>query len=1132
MCESFEIDRIKPERIELGDLLAFYPNTDVDNIQKIITNKKEFSDLASISTEKLYSKYYSHQLLIQRFLECYDELFLFHDTGTGKSRILDLIGEHFRKIQEKKSKIQKVLVLVRSDILKSEIEKQIIDSCEDDTYEVYDNCPKTRKRALRRKINEWYTIVSYQKLAKRLSRMSDKEIIQEFSRHLIFFDEVHNIRYETNNSCIAKENSLSKNKKDKYGKKNTYKQIYRLFHLPTHTKKVIATATPIVNDVKEIGQLMNLILPEGKTFPKHFPYETASYEDYEPYFRGKISYVRGLDTGINIRYIGVPVNEIEGYKYTGDFENPQIKVFPNYMSEFQNKSYCKARFQNRTSSKTTFYHSERQSSNFVYPDGSWGAQGFKKYTRKIGKNYYPKPEFNKILKDINSIRRCSIKVANIIEISEKVEGGCVYIYDNFVKASGAITIAMCFQAQGYEIFDETSSVFSRGFDPGKKYLKSGFLPKKRIALLTGSTSETSFNTMMELMNSPENRHGEYIKVFIASPTGNEGINLNNVVSIHIVSGDWKYSTPHQAQSRAIRSKSHELLISEREKSDIRTPVNVDVYYHVAISRDIPAKSVDAYLYTLAESKDRANRRIQRFMKKAAIDSYIHASRNIRETDKPGTMENDYFQQSYIEDISPKNKIDEETESDLDYETYDVNYLYEIQSLILELLVDYFKTHFSIRVEEVLKLIIKRNRSLLDKTPNSRIIIIPPRKKYVYHTLYKILRDNNTIWDRFGNSCYIKKDNDLIFLVPIGDASISRKSKASHSYYSTYIIADTTKLLKNLPCKSYDRIDDNILNDLMESIENWKENSIPIVSKNISIDSYAKLFEREISKRPEIIKDSNNVIMDYFGPRNISGNRKPSNYYIFPEPITEIKKLKRKLIKKEQGRGRKPKCGRRSAKLSHYNQENLYEWDFDSEKVIIHNLYTLKQSKTRYADKTRYFKAKGRIRIYKFESKETAKTRTWRDLTDVESVVYSLLIQREMQKFRQFFESRSLVYGYYLNNKTLTIRNKIGEDPLAIEDKRKLKSGRVCSNIPPFSLIEMLEYLEIKPKTPVSKEITREDLLDYITQSKLLQEYLEKMKDYNKNRLWYFVSWSRSSKAMMCKILEKGLREQDLLFKTT
>lgn len=1147
MCESVRSDDCESSTtqhssIEIEDLLAFYPDIEDENIQEHITHKKEFADLASIPTEKLQGKYYSHQLLVQRFLESYDELFLFHDTGTGKSRILDLIGEHFRRNRKKSSQIRKVLVLVRSDILKSEIEKQIVESCEDNTYEMDETCPKARKKAIRRKISEWYIIVSYQKIAKRLLKMSDEDIIRDFSGYLIFFDEVHNIRFEKDHGSMRNKTKTKtktpkveeKIRNEKYCKKKTYEQIYRLFHLPYNTKRVIATATPIVNDVREIGPIMNLLLPEDKNFPSDFPYETASYEDYEPYFRGRISYVRSLDTGIDIRYIGIPVTEIEGYEYKGIFPNPQIKVFPNYMSEFQNEAYLSASSnQSKNRDKTTFYHAERQSSNFVYPDGSWGTKGFKKYTNKVGNIYYPNAEFRNTLEDIDKIRKCSVKIANVIEIAEQVKGGCVYVYDNFVEASGAITIAMCFQCQGYELFNETSSVFIQRIDSKERYLKPGFKPKKRIALLTGSTSETSFNSMIELMNSPENCHGDYIKVFIASPTGNEGINLNNVVSIHIVSGDWKYSTPHQAQSRAIRSNSHDLLIKERKGRR----VEVDIYYHVAISRDNPAKSIDAYLYTLAESKDRVNRRVQRFMKRVAIDSFIHSSRNIRESDKPGTIANDYFHGPHHalkhKTIVERGKMESKK---LDFKTYDVYYLQESVSIILEIVLEYFKNHFSIKISQILDLIVKRNDSISTEDKNKKWnskAKITPKKIYVYHALEQLLEKNQSIRDRFGKKCYIRKDGDVVFLVPAEDIDpLYQKYKSSYIQYSGNITAHKSVSLKELPSVKDNSITNDDMDELLEEIKRGA--SLCTTSK---IEVCAKLFEREVIRNPGIIKDISNHLTRYFGLNVTPRNKKPANYYIFSEPKTEINKLKKKLLQRAQGRGRKPKCGRRYAKFIHFDSDTTYDWDCDTDKVIIHNLYTLQKSNTRYADKTRYFKAKGRIRIFKLTtgSSSLKDVGCWRDVTEVEAVVYSLLIQKEIQKFRQFFETKSLVYGYYLNDKALIIRNKINEDPLASEDKRRMKAGRVCSNIPPFSLIEMLKYFDVEPPSNpliiLGEDLGKQELLQYISKSKSLRDYDEVMATHSKESLFYFAQWSRTSKTLMCRTLENILRERDLIFRT-
>jgi len=1121
MCEpvGFANPQTFPQkRVELEDLLAFYPDVDDQNIQELITKKKEFADLASVPKETLQGKYYPHQLLVQRFLESYEDLFLFHDTGTGKSRILDLIGEHFRRNREKTGSIRKVLVLVRSDILKSEIEKQIVASCEDNTYDVGELCPKSRKKAIRRKIKEWYTIVSYQRLSKKLVMMDDSDIVSEFSGYLIFFDEVHNIRFEDerqSRSAISTSETLKSQKKQSgYCKRDTYKQIYRLFHLPYNIKRVIATATPIVNDVREIGDIMNLILPESKKFPEDFPYETASYEDYEPYFRGRISYVRGLDTGINIRHIGIPVNEIPHYEYASKFTNPQIKVFPNYMSEFQNEAYLRAFSQNSHCCKTTFYHAERQSSNFVYPDGTWGTKGFNKYTNKVGNLYYPNREFSEILNDLDKIRECSVKVANIIEITEHTEGGSVYVFDNFVKASGAITIAMCFQGQGYELFNETSSVFIEDFSRKKKYLKPGFKPKKRIALLTGTTPENVFNSAIELMNSPENVHGEYIKVFIASPTGSEGINLNNIISIHIVSGDWKYSALLQAQNRAIRSKSHELLVKECGENQL----NVDIYYHVAITRGQPAKSIDAYLYTLAESKDRVNRRVQRFMKRVAIDSYIHQARNVRKSDKPGSMANDYFETSH--DVGALS-----TSRELDCSTYDVYYLKEAVNAILNIIIEHFKNHFSITVDEILQMIITHNHSGQFTSQIRPHFKIPPQKFYIYCALNELLIHNQSLRNRFGKLSYIRKKGDVVFLITEEDLDPPTSGERRQYYYSSRTTAYKMMSLKDITQQISNTSAECEMDALLKSII---EDCVPSPPK---IDLCAHLFEREIGLNPDLVKNTNHPLTKYFGENSDHGKRKPSSFFVFYEPTTEIKNMKTRLQQKEKGRGRKPKCGRRLAKLTHYDPKNTYKWDQDTDQIIVHNLYTLKKSNTRYADKARYFKAKGRLRLFKLN--KSSGVGIWRDASDVEAVIYSWLIQKEIQRFRNFFESRSLVYGYYLNDKSLIVRNKIREDPSALEDKRKMKVGRVCNNIPPFSLIEILQYLEIEPPALTIFEFKcREDMLTYTLRSKILRDSKEELQAFNDETLMYFARWSRSSKSSMCKRLAIELENLDLLFRAT
>ena len=1127
-----------PKRVELEDLIAFYPDVNDEKIQEKITLKKEFAELASSPLEKLEGRYFKHQLLIQRFLQAYDDLLLFHDTGTGKSRILDLIGEYFRtnskcNLNGVCGKIEKALVLVRSDILKSEIESQIVKGCADGTYDVEEYFPSNRKRALRKKIETWYEIVSYQKFARDLQKKEDVTVRDLYSNTLIFFDEVHNIRVDN----VHKKKS-KRFVEEMRNKRMVYNQIYRVFHLPRNVKRIIATATPMINDVSEIGPLMNLILPKNLQFPADFPYDTATLEDYEPYFRGRLSYVRSLDTGINIQKIGIPVNEIPDYKYQEDFE-PQIKVFPNYMSEFQNEAYLRA--SNPTGSKEkkkkTFYHAERQDANFVYPDGSWGSKGFSRFTEKIRNNYYPKPEFKEALSTIEGIRKMSVKIANMIEIAEKVENGNVYIYDNFVEASGAITIALCFQAMGYEIFNESQSVF-RSKNPFNdagdkegfaKEIIPDFKKRKRVGLFTGLTSESTFSAMKELLNSYENRHGEYLKIFITSPTGSEGISLRNVVSIHICSGDWKYATPHQAKSRAIRSTSHEDLLIEKQQlyrelglDPNSARVNVEVYYHVSISRSSPAQSIDAYLYTLAETKDRAIKRVQRFMKQLAIDSQIHYERNVRKTDKPGTMESDYVS-------LPRYKFHDQKLETIDYSTYDIYYMMEPIGIIIELLREYFLSHFSINLVSAARLL---------KTQHS----IPPRNKYLCFAFAKIISTKVPFKDRYGYTCYLEKDGDTVFLSREYDREKFKRHSAK--FYTENLIALQHVPLKSVKSDTQIEKQSEAIRHLKSVYKDKKELHDQILN-HISIETSAQLLENAIyrSLYPSLSQNQtdtefNNTLLDYFQLYNEEFNRKPSVYYSLHEPVTEIRKLKEELIKKEQGRGRKPKHGIRKVKSKHYKSESEYEWDQDTDLVFVHTLYTLQRTKTRYADKTRYFKANGRLRILKLNTSSITPSTLrathsvrWRDATPEESVIYSLWIQSQLYHFKQQFEERSLVYGYYLGGNNLTIRNKIDEDPNAIEDKRKLKTGRVCSNITPPVLVKILEYLKVQPPKNIDENMCVQELLHYIVKTKGFQELEGEIEDYTCERLRYFASWILVSKSVMCKCIEDKLYEHDLLFRT-
>lgn len=317
--------------------------------------------------------------------------------------------------------------------------------------------------------------------------------------------------------------------------------------------------------------------------------------------------------------------------------------------------------------------------------------GFNKYVieESIGKkrkqtiyklNRQAKPEL--VLDSINDVRKYSCKYAAIIEALEKP--GSSFIYGRYNTGSGNIMLGICMEeAAGYERLMETESVFETkeqkaGYcDNGtvERTLKPGFAKKKRYALLTADVLENdaAFNAMMELMNSYENRHGEYLKCIIASRVARDGLNFSNIVKIIITGPDWNSKSTYQAISRGIRAGSHIDLINELGKVDI------DVYQMAAVPKQKILKNlgVDIHIYEIAYNKDINTSHFMRKVIQCTVGCQIQYQRNVRDTDI------DYSAACYYEkcdyycvDSKPKA---------IDYTTYNAYYIEEDVIKLVDLL---------------------------------------------------------------------------------------------------------------------------------------------------------------------------------------------------------------------------------------------------------------------------------------------------------------------------------------------------------------------------------------------------------------------------------------------------------------
>jgi superfamily II DNA or RNA helicase len=770
----------------LADLLLEYSNQEDPSIQSLVSSLQEFDKLKTLPSEDVPKKgeFYKHQETTKILMDNFDDILLVHDPGTGKSCATTLIAETFKArrdfLRSKPSEqvydpetsdvfdegslssgsIQRAYIIVKGSSLKREFKNQIVCKCTNGIYEtdkvMKASTDKSQKTAVTNSLKPFYTFWTYRKLGKRLKDMTDEDIIQTYSNGLFILDEVHNLR-PTGNEID-----------DSTSVKMQYFQIHRLFHLVKRSKRIIMSATPMIDSVREIKSVMNLILPEDRQIG-NIDFRTATIQDLEPYFRGRVSYVRALDTGAKPYYEGEKLKK-KFVGINGEEEEAQTIVYNVEMSPFQTSGYYNVEEkvvdyddvleELKTSGdvekqNNAFHQGGRQASNITYPVwdsingvmvGIGGEEGFRSVIDEVDKEYTVKPEYVKYFKDKEQVRVMSAKGAAILDIIEKTDG-IVYIFSPYVSGSGAIGLSKIIEHSGFENFNQETSAFSSNVKGNQTRpfcssedtsTRSITIEKKqRYSLFTSKTPDSRVDKIFEVLNSPENVLGEYIKVFIGSNVARDGININHVRAIILLGPEWNPSPMIQAENRGLRSTSHvqllELLNKTSTTGDVK--LNIPIYRMSAITPD--GASLDDDMYYISETKEREIRKIMRMMKIMAVDCHIHKNRNQRPDDKPGSPICDYtscefecFDQS-LQVINESNYIVIESEKNI--------------KILKKQIRDFFSVNFSTTIEELY--------SLFDD-------FLP---EYVNMAVNSIVQSGETIINRMGFLSFIQEIEGVIFI---------------------------------------------------------------------------------------------------------------------------------------------------------------------------------------------------------------------------------------------------------------------------------------------------------------------------------------------------------------------------------
>lgn len=988
-------------------------------------------------------------------------------------------------------------------------------------------------------------------------------------------------------------------------KKEVYEQLWRLTHAVERSKIIVATATPAINQAKEVVPIVNLILPDTHQMSTlHSEWEGSkvpSQEYFEEYLKGRVSYVRELDTGAIPKLQGV-TNVTELPTGDGDEFEASIITWNSLMSDVQRATYNRIKGNSggnsdvKSEGKKDVYVAERQATLFVYPEGMSSSEGYKRYISGVKSyQYSAKNGLEDIISTIDGIHELSCKYSEIIKLvdgninplmdrqetldliedpeqREKADRtyypfmGNAFVYSDFKEASGIVPLSLCFEAMKYEKFTESQSIFVADKDVSKKTycevgsgasrrVRDNFPKKKRYALFTPETPARIGSVLMEAMNSYENRHGEYIKVFLSSAVGRDGINVNNCLQIHMTSPLWTPSGIYQAISRGVRATSHNDLIAEERQRLIeagldssKPSIEVRVFQHAAVSSPPNSgelESFDMIMYQRATQKDFLIKKMERMLKICAFDCQLLRKRNIRPTDTDYSSVCDYQLCDYECAGNPPTSID--------YSSYEILYSQKLIENLMSIIINLYRTIFSATLSELTE-----RKEISEFLSNNSI---PDEKmaRYIILALEKIISTKIPVADRFGFINFLLENDDIYYL--------ERDFKTTESnirdiYYSKNIIGTTVENLSNIVqdlqkqdqqvfidqlyeiAGSYELTEEEYNNETPDERnarfaalkENGKFSSILSVMNadtGLSIETLIELFEQVVIEYYMYDRKTafNTVLLDIF-----------SEYFkILHKPEQEIENN----VRKDNTSG---KTGRRKKEftitdikpiniLKYIKEGDDFTVNNDGNIVYVHVLYILKSlGRTNYGNTSRKNKFDTRFRVLE-PNKNIDNKFKWNDATGYELKVYNKYFQLLGIEERIPFEKRAngIAYGIYENGEFL-IRDILHEDTLKAEDDmRSYNKGKQCSHgsFKESVFLELMYEFKIPPPSDVEpSEKTKEELVEILYSSNVKGMH-RNLEELDHDVLEYIYMWVKSSvekttTAHLCKKLQEYMKEHDLI----
>lgn len=1173
---------------KLEDFFPLYPESLSNNSKTrfeigsldVINTLKEFTDNRLDAIEILPTKpgeATKHQIVIRRLLSGYtqfDALLLVHEMGTGKTcsaiqaieqnLIESNNGLFLRAVQTTDFSLQTwakpqgkaedfsfnkncnnnygpgldgAVVLTRGKTLMNNFMDELVNRCSTNYSSGNRNeISKTSKKLF----SKFYSFYTFEIFAKTVKKMRSSEIVKKFDNKIIVIDEAHNLRLS--------DVKVNDEKIDVYG------EVHRFIHLLTNKKVLLLTGTPMKDGPQEIASLMNLILPltqqmpTNKNFLKEYfpsteaPQETYELGDEEEFLKsggeemknikkfkaqvyGCVSFLKAMDSKVLKVMVGERMGSLKHYK-----------VVAEYMSTFQSKAYVSAYLQDKR--ERGIYNNSRQASRFVFPDGTYGAEGFQNYIiekrGRGGKIFRLSPSLRKEIEKrssfksvhtltdeqkefvyLQNINEYSAEYAYIIKsiLNATRNGELSIVYNDSVRGSGLIVLTLLLELFGFARNNGTAKM------------------KKSYGIFSNeTTSVREIRALQKIFNSDENMNGNIMPVIFGSRVIAEGLTFKNVIHEHVVP-HWNGSETEQVIARGWRLGSHEALIKKWEQNgQVGKKPQLNVYRHVVIpssllssevsrretndlsllnnsvtalsfSRGImenmEIKSIDLIMYEVSEKKDIAISKVLRCLKEVAIDCQLFKKRNEKDSSFDYKRECEYEKCLYVCDDNGNNLTKNNI---VNYETM---YFREDVFLMFAMLENHYKTRFVSTLDEITEMFF-----------NNKVLTHSVTKQEIIQLLYQVVSNNIPIKNVYGYPCYLYENYNVYYLV---DHIIPFPSSEDIflAYYSKhpqlYVKTDSPESGKASGTNYYQSVTwfNNVLNDYYESLIPLAIKDLTTLSNSTNLVSKTQMISKQLISLPNDVQQR--IIEMAVAARVLEIHCNVQNT-LPPLPA----QLSKEWIERNQNSVFCKKKTFRTIILDHY--KNYYRIDgVDSFKMAI--VWFLSDIVEERAKERCLYGSSLNLK-----SGYTARPlwNEWKICGKKERV----RVEKERSLIKKQYETDLGYYGLWnpKNNEFCIrdIRNQTGK-----KDKRSIPSGKRCINWTKPALTELAAIAINIPIPNQSVLPTLEEAREEIKSNKELRNIVPKDNADN-SLLIKLVFWYKLSRNDICINLREWFDRNNLL----